>query len=75
MFNRLFTIFCVSHFLRAMAGNDIYNDRSGITCTPTRMTSEKARTFMKEVSKHPTHLTKEWVVRDVRRGSRLYYNV
>ena len=58
-----------------MAGNDIYNDRSGITSTSTRITNEQARDFMKEVSKHPTHPTKEWVVRDIRTGSRIYYNV
>ena len=58
-----------------MAGNDIYNDRSEITSTPITMTSEQARNFMREVSKHPTHPTKEWVVKDIRTGSRIYYNV
>jgi len=55
-----------------MTVNDIYNDKSGITSVPTRVTLEHARAFMKEVSKHPTHPTKEWVVRD-RTGTRVYF--
>lgn len=56
-----------------MAGNDIYNDRTGMTCVPMRMTNKQAEVFMEEVSKHPTHPTKQWVIKDIRTGSRIYY--
>lgn len=56
-----------------MAGNDIYDDRSAITSAPINITSVQARDFMREVSKQPTSLKKEWVVKDNRTGSRIYY--
>ena len=58
-----------------MAGNDIYNDRMGLTSTPTMVTNIQARNFMKMVSKYPTHLTKEWAVRDIKTGVRVHYKV
>lgn len=58
-----------------MAGNDIYNDRTGITSTSTTMRHNQARAFMKEVNKQPTHPTKQWVARDTKTSTRIYYNI
>lgn len=57
-----------------MVNSDIYNDRSGITNTPYRVSRETARKFMQEVNKNPTHPHKEYVVRDAKTGDRVYFN-
>lgn len=55
-----------------MVGNDIHSDNNGITFTPSTMTRNRARSFMKEVNKQPTHPTKQWVIREIKTSSRIY---
>lgn len=55
-----------------MARNEIYND---ITFIPIRMTNSQANNFMKRISNNPTNLRQEYVVRDIRSGSRIYFNL
>ena len=56
-----------------MAINDIYNDNSLISHTDSSMTHQQASDFMREVNKHPTDPSKQWVVRNKITGSRIYF--
>lgn len=56
-----------------MAGNDIYNDRSGFTFVSRNMNSKQTGDFMHQVDKNPTHSNKRFVVKDIKTNSTICY--
>ncbi len=58
-----------------MAGNDFYdNSPLSPTVSPRIVSYYQAKEFMQEMEKQPTHPTRQWIVKDIKTGARIFFN-